>query len=348
MNPVQPAKSPLIVNYISRGDHGHRVEYDLLLTGELEKQNIQLKRVEETYYADDKSHPFFFSMLDSHLGQFFLHSIWGSLTGRPTVGLFFRPASCFSSNSLKYRLKRLAFRAVSRLKHVHVLGLVPFEASPSSSLVASDWIYDPQLWDLLFFGFRGSEGVQAMREQLQQTAQGRRLIIALGGQNQDKGFDYLVDLWCSSEPLRRSCLFVVAGKVEAQSAHKVETFVSHGGLIMNRRISDDELMNLYHCADVVWSCYSPDYDQASGIFGRAVQLGVPVAVRKESQLEKLGALLEHPTLAVPFDDMVAAARTLVESRLSSRNPADSLRLMHEMRSLSVSRLASSLRPAGRL
>src|ERR1700685_4165033 len=49
-------------------------------------------------------------------------------------------------------------------------------------------------------------------------------------------------------------------------------------------------------ADLVWSCYAPDYNQSSGIHGRAVQLGIPVVVRRGSYIDALGKSLSHPSL----------------------------------------------------
>ena len=36
----------------------------------------------------------------------------------------------------------------------------------------------------------------------------------------------------------------------------------------------------------IWCCYSPEYDQASGVFGRAVQYGCIPIVREHSVIHK--------------------------------------------------------------
>ncbi|MEO6080249.1 MAG: hypothetical protein ABIQ86_10775 [Steroidobacteraceae bacterium] len=335
---------PVSVIYVSRGSHGHRIDYDRVLIAEMKALDIHLERIEETRYAVDTSRPFLFSMLDSHLVDFFLHALVRSARGRRTVGLFFRADTCFSKTSIKYRIKRKLFRAVSKLPHVHVLGLIPFAAWPSSAEVTTAWIYDPQMWDLLHFGFKENSTLPALRDLLAGKARGRKILVALGVQSKDKGFEYLADLWCCSAEIREKFLFVVAGNVEHESEHRIGLFVEHGGLLMNRRISNDELMSMYSCAAVVWSCYSPDYDQASGIFGRAFQMGVPVVVRNNSYLERLGGNLGHPTLPVPFGEAAVSAERLVAWKPAAPEPAQRLKLINELRAYSLKVLAGCLRP----
>jgi hypothetical protein len=327
----------------SRGSHGHRVDYDRVLIAEMQALDIHLDRIEEARQAVDTRRPFFFSMLDSQLLAFCVNAVVRSARGRSTVGLFFRPGTCFLTTSFRYRLKRRLFHALSRLPNVHILTLMPFAACPGFSEVATAWIYDPQLWDLHYFGFPENATLPALRDALEAKARGRRILIALGEQNRDKGFEYLAELWCCSERLREKFLFVTAGNVAPESMQKMELFVQHGGLLLNRRISDDELMNMYGCAQIIWNCYSPAYDQASGIFGRAIQLGLPVVVREGSYLEQLGRILGHPTQALPFDQAVAAADRLMAWEPAVRDLAQRLALIAKMRAHSVSVLADHLR-----
>jgi hypothetical protein len=69
----------------------------------------------------------------------------------------------------------------------------------------------------------------------------------------------------------------------------------------------------------VWSCYAPDYDQASGIFGRAVQLGVPAIVRTSSYLAKLADHIGHPVLPVSFGDADKAAERISRFPFAERH-----------------------------
>ena len=99
-------------------------------------------------------------------------------------------------------------------------------------------------------------------------------------------------------------------KVATASRHHAERFTANGGMLIDRHLDNDELLHLYRRADAIWSCYAPDYNQASGIFGRAVQLGVPAIVRKRSYLQPLAAELEHPVLALRRVDASRKCKTL--------------------------------------
>lgn len=334
--------NPVSVNYVSEGAEGHRVDYDRVLIGEMQARDIHLDRMEKARYAANWSRPYLYAMVDSHVIAFMANATVRSLLGRPTVGLLFRPGECFLESSLKYRIKRMLFQAASRLPHVSILTLMPFAVFPRFSEVATEWIYDPQLWDLLYFGFAEDKPLPMMRELIGSKARGRRILMALGEQRQSKGFDYFVDLWCASADIRENFLFVAAGTIDPRSAEKAELFVQQGGLLLNRRISDDELMCMYKCADIIWCCYSPEYNQASGILGRAIQFGVPVTVRKDSFLEKLGGLLSHPTLALPFDRVDTCAKEILAWKPGARDTAERINLLNEMRSYSASVLVRTL------
>jgi hypothetical protein len=327
---------------VSEGSEGHRTYYDRVLIAEMKELNIHLDRMEKARHAVDSSRPFFYSMVESHVVAFLSNAIVRSLRGRCTVGLLFRPGECFLRTSLKYRIKRKLFQAVSRLPHVFVLTLMPFDVFPRFAEVATGWIYDPQLWDLLYLGFSEDNAFPTLRDLLTAKAEGRRILIALGEQNHAKGFDYLVDLWCSSAKVRENFLFVAAGRIATHSVQKADRFVQQGGLLMNRLISDGELMYMYRCADIIWSCYSPAYNQSSGIFGRAIQFGVPVTVRKDSYLEKLGRILSHPTLTLPFENVDIAANDLLAWKPVARDTTERIRLIHEMRTYSASVLVRNL------
>ena len=290
----------------------------------------------------DSSRPFLYPMLDTNPVAFLCNAVMRSLRGRRTVGVFFRTGECFLDTSLKYRIKRKLFQAARRLPHVSILALMPFAVFPRFAEVATGWIYDPQLWDLMHFGFSENNAFPLLRDLLSAKAGGRRILMALGEQSSLKGFDYFVDLWCSSAAIRENYLFVAAGKINDESANAADLFAQQGGLLINRRISDGEMIYMYRCADIIWSCYSPAYNQASGIFGRAIQCGVPVTVRQGSYLEKLGEILVHPTLALPFENVDLAAKAILAWRPVAQDATERMRLISEMRTFSLSVLSSNL------
>ena len=71
----------------------------------------------------------------------------------------------------------------------------------------------------------------------------------------------------------------------------------------NRFVSEEELIALYASSDLVWAFYDEEYDQASGIFGRALQFGVPSIIRSGSLVDRLCKIEKIPSLALTTDNI---------------------------------------------
>jgi hypothetical protein len=328
------------ITYVSKGGDGHHEEYDRLLEAALAPLEIHLRRVPGPRFATNAKAPLFYAFLDTRPAETIAalsRAAARSLLGRATIGLFFRPGDCFIQGSIKATVRRLLFRFVSRLPHVHILSILPPDVLPRLREVATDWIYDPQLWDLDYLNEVNAEPSPQIVDELAAASRGRRFLIALGTQSKTKGFDYLVDIWCASPRLREQYIFVVAGKLAASSAAQAKRFVDLGGMLVNKRIANGDLFYLYKKADIIWSCYAEGYDQSSGIHGRAVQLGIPVLVRNDSCIDRLGKSLGYPSLGLPADAAGAAAEQILSWHPGGvdagrrKETADKMRL----RSLSV-------------
>jgi hypothetical protein len=255
----------VMVTYVSKDGDGHHAEYDRLLEAALAPLEICLHRVPEARFSANAKAPLFYAFLDTRpmetiaaLGRAAVRSFMG----RATIGLFFRPGDCFVKGSFKAAVRRVLFHFISRLPHVHILSILPPEVFPRQREVATDWIYDPQLWDLNYLSDASAEPSAQLADQLAVASRGRRFLVALGTQNKPKGFDYLVDIWCASARLREEFICVVAGKLAASSAPQAKRFVDHGGMLINQRIANSDLFYLYKRADMIWSCYAEGYDQS--------------------------------------------------------------------------------------
>jgi len=330
--------------YVSCGDDGHRPEYDRFFSKIFEEMHAQVEWVSDFRQAKDQKAVLFYSMFDGTPYQTLFalrRAAFRSILGRKTVGLFFRPEACLHAPTLKHQIKKALFRFTAHLPNVSILTIQPFAVCPAFSTIATNGIYDPQLWDLHYLA-APSEGSPELERRIAAAAQGKRIVVALGGQNASKGFDYLADLWGSSPKLRESFLFVAAGKVSEESLDKARQFEEQNGFLLNRFIDNDELFALYRSADIVWSCYSPQYNLASGIHGRAVQLGIPVLVREGSYLDKLGALIGHPTLALDFDNQQKASDDLLAWKPSHSDEQARTRIVTHMREHSLAILAKAI------
>ena len=331
------------VRLISASDSGHRLEYNRLLIAELDSLGISLERNLSTAPSAT-----FFAMLDDHSLRFVFSAAGSLLTDRRTVGLYFNPL-CFRRSKLTRLIKRALFRVLSRLPRTTVLTILPFSIDQRFSLVATDWIYDPQLWDLQFFGMPPENAFLGLDNKISEAAKGRSIVLALGKQDRIKGFKFFCHLWCDAPDIRARHLFIAAGAVEKDLRSVASRFVAAGGLLIDRRMEDAEMLHLYRRAASIWSCYAPDYDQASGIFGRAVQLGVPVIVRAGSYLETVAADLDHPALALPYGRADTAAAAILNWQPNVVEPpvAEARSQMMRARSLNVLVHQLTNEPAGK-
>jgi hypothetical protein len=343
--PADVSGLPVITYIAVRGD-GHFDDYDRLFAAVAGELGVSMRFLPRSSSVVQRRGTWFYSMFDTsaiETARALLAAGLRSLTGQKTIGLLFRPGDCFIKRSFKSSVRRTLFRMVARLRNVSVLIVVPFAIAPEISSVASNWIYDPQLWDLQYLGVPELQNEQPLQAQIRGQADNRLILVALGMQYREKGFEYLVDLWVSSPELRASHLFVACGRVLGDSKAAAKRFQEAGGVLLDRRIEDAELFALYGIADLVWSCYAPDYNQSSGIHGRAVQLGVPVVVRKGSYIDALSETLSHPSLALPFDDMSEAVSSLLKWNPRRVDPEYSASLVRKMREHSLSVLADALR-----
>lgn len=323
---------------VLNGEDGHRREYAALFKRLAQSvgEPVELRKLSpaDIFRRDTV----FLPMLEEQTGTFLYAAFLRHLLGRRSAALLFRPREVVTSPRLRHRVKKSALRFVRNMSRIQILTILPFEVEPKFSEIAAGWIYDPQLWDLK----PGETPAEtALIRRVKSTAAGRSIIIALGAQNADKGFDFLADLWASSPALKARYLLVVAGRVVEASRPYAEKLDEAGALLFDRFMEDAELQQLYSVADLVWSAYAPTYDQASGIFGRAVQWGIPTAVRAGSYLEPLSTLLRHPAVAVPWGQSDTAGEQLDE--LPLKRPADeAAREVSRLRRESLNRLSTAL------
>jgi hypothetical protein len=168
-----------------------------------------------------------------------------------------------------------------------LLSIIPHEFHPELKEVSHDWIYDPQMWDLWLDGSPTLPDTD-LSNRIQKMRQDRVVVIYIGSANKIKGFVELCELARNN---RRECLVVVAGKVANECLSEMQTMIDIGMLIENRHVSDEEILSLYKVADYAWCKYLPEYDQSSGVFGRAIQTGVIPVIRDSSIISELGKKL---------------------------------------------------------
>lgn len=323
----------MILLFSSRED-GHRRSYLDFFTRLFEGRRAAAK---ELWLARE---PAFFMMIEENFALFVAVAVFRAALGRRTAGLLFRPLPALRGTGLRLATKRFVLALLKGLPPVTTLTILPFSVEPDFGRIADDWIYDPQLWDL---GERERQlgtpplAPDSYLARPLGVAGGRRIVAAVGRMDRAKGFDNFARVYARSDRLRDTALFVSCGQIHPEVAEDSAVLTGAGGVVIDREVSDDELIEAYAAADVVWCCYAADYDQASGVVGRAVQLGVPVIVRAGSLIERFCALEGVSHLAIDpmrFDSLPAT--------LAPREPERGRALAKAMAECSVAVLARAL------
>ncbi|TIP74939.1 MAG: hypothetical protein E5X53_13355 [Mesorhizobium sp.] len=257
-----------------------------------------------------------FATLDEHVFSFVFFSVVRSVLGKNTVALFLRPEQCFLPGKLKYRLKWLLFRALRHLPGLTIVAITPFNVVAKYAQVATAGVRDPEYWDL-----HDGVSVQYPKEtslsaQVRSMAGHKRLCTAIGVLNAGKGLEFLADALEQFPQIKEHTQIVVAGSANPHTRGVLKKLSDTGAIVIDRFLSDAELLSLISASELVWACYNPGYDQASGIFGRAVQLGSVPITREGAVVSRLA--FEHgiPFIPVRYGITEQLAEVLIAGRSS--------------------------------
>lgn len=312
-----PMSETVILYDLAAVEGGHRADYAAAL-GSL----FHLEPCSSLRRAVLTPHPVLVPMIEDSPTRYLAACVIRALMGRRTVGIMFRPLPVIQSKKVRHRAKRFIFRALKCLRTVTTLTILPFHVQPEFNEIADDWIYDLQFWDVHY-----TEAPHVVPPDpdignlIRDEANGRKVICALGPQDFHKGFDRFVELFSFLEQSDQDLFFVSAGRVGKDWAQHAALMNDRGGMVIDRYLTNAELFGLYENADLIWASYAPTYDQASGVFGRALQYGIPPIVRSGSLLHRfcLGENLAHiaydgrpetfPTNGMPGRDDPAVVAT---------------------------------------
>jgi hypothetical protein len=291
MNNVKSSTAVLL--YVA-SEGGHRGSYMALLA-----KLLNGARANGLWQMLCATRPVLFLTIEGAFLSYCFIALLRALNGRRTLGLLLRPGPALNGRSLRLKVKRHILFLLRRLPQVQTFTILPFSVEPSFNMIADGWIYDPQLWDLTPAEREQTERAKGVLcEEIYKIAGGRRICCAFGYQNKGKGFEWFAGLYTKQLALRDALLFAFGGKVSDEVAAYLPIFKQAGGYACNRFLTDAELLDLYAVTDLVWCAYEPNYDQASGIFGRAVQLGIPVVVRRGSFIHRLCEIEGFSHLAI--------------------------------------------------
>lgn len=323
----------LLVDY-GAGDEGHRGQYNAML-GRL----FNLRRADFSLAMLLARAPVLCPQIEAAPVRFALTCLVRGLLGRRTVGFLLRPLPALYGQTLRLRAKRAALKLLLRTPGAQVLTIVPFAIAPRLATIAHGWIHDLQNWDGQLD--RDPPVAEDLTHDIRRHAAGRPVCCAIGRQERAKGFDRFAALYSGSAGLRETLLFAFGGRVAPELAASAGSFAADGGFALDRFVSDAELAGLYAAADLVWCVYAPDYDQASGVLGRALQRGIPVVARRGSVIAAICANEGHPVIEFGEDEGNEAF-----AAIPPRTPPDHAEARARLHGeVSLTRLAEALQTA---
>lgn len=307
---MQKRLAPIL---ISASSAGHRASY-VALFSKMFQASVRASPMSVVF----SQAPLFFLMIEESFALFALTGLVRAALGKRTVGILMRPGPALQAAGLRTALKKALLVILRRTPGVTTLTIVPHYLETGFASIADGWIYDPQMWDLdakepASLHTQHQEQTGAVPD-VQEVAAGRRIVSAIGRQDKAKGFEQFAALFAHEPELRRIALFAYAGKISSDLANEDAAFRDAGGFGMDRFVTDEEILQLYAMSDFVWCAYSPLYDQASGIFGRALQFGLVPIVREHSLIHRQCIADQLVHIAISQDTSVAGLCEALKAR----------------------------------
>jgi hypothetical protein len=284
---------------------GHRANYVRTLAGALEADGLIGEP--RFHMREILSYPIMlFSTFETRPAQFALWTAFRSLLGKKTILLLLRAKITDRGNR---QLKTCVHLFLAALPGVRLLSILPIAESPH--LVGRAYeVQDPEFWDI---AAEEKMSVSAkLSEDLLAKAAGRTIILCAGGISGDKGMVFLSEMMMSPEWIADKYLVCSIGKVSDSAREDVNKIQSLGGYVVDRYVTDAELVSVFQHANFTWCCYPPERDMSSGIFGRSCQFGCWPLVRAGSILERIAASYGIGS-ALPWGDADAATFILTTS-----------------------------------
>jgi hypothetical protein len=288
---------------------GHHASYQRLMN-ELFGMQPSVGRVGfHVFFKLCRARRTFFATIDDDLFGFASVAMARILLGRRTAGLFVRANSC-EGKGPKVALKRAVYAALCRLPGVSIISILPYEVAPGARQVTTHAVQDPQCWDI---ADKQPKPDLVAAQRFETLAAGRPILAYFGWATVEKGFPILADLIAKRPDLAERFKIIAIGKVTGECRQAADILCAAGAEIWDRFVTDEEMEALYSVCALVWCKYAPEFDQASGIFGRSVQYGKRPVVKDHPSI--IGAyikLLEMPAVALP-DAPDSAADMLLAS-----------------------------------
>lgn len=271
-----------IYNFYSKYETGHRKEYIEFTQRHLSGNRVSIK---DGLFSKK---PLLFLMVEESFFIFFIVSVARSIFFLKTSALMFRVNFLTDEIEFKHIVKKFFCLFLTKTKLGTLISIVHSDVLPDVKYYCRHSIYDFQFWDRNYL----EENVDyldaaGLVNEISYTSKEKRTIVAIGKQCPEKGTDILIQTFLTDHNLRDNYTVILAGKLSNISSSSVNEFKRLGGVVVDRFISQSELVAMYKLADFIWCSYHESYDQSSGVLGRAIQYNKTPIVRSGSMAEKI-------------------------------------------------------------
>jgi hypothetical protein len=281
---------------------GHRLSYLRVLSDIFVLSIVDDKPSLRLSVTLCKSNRVLFSTLDDSLGFFIFVSVIRSILLRRTVGLFLRPQTCFETFRNYYPWKKVIFKALKLLPGLTIATITPYDVAPEYGQVSHIGLTDVQYWDWTRPGQTLNVQREPLNDKIEALAGRRAILTTIGMVSAHKGLDFLADCLEKNPNINNKLMICCIGSVLKGHEELADRLKRHGAFVLGRFATDSEIDSAYVFSDAIWCCYSPKEDQASGVFGRAIQVGCPVWIRANSKIARLAEKADLPAQKIEFGD----------------------------------------------
>lgn len=259
---------------------GHHLSYLKVLSEVLDAQPSIGKISGRIAFRLIRANKVFFGTIDSDYVGFVFIALVRAVLGRSTAGLFIRPLTCIrQKKKFTQKLKYLLFSLLNKLEKVVAISIIPHYIDAKLEAISRDWIYDPQFWDWQLHQDSRATGISVIEKKILERSEGRDILAFIGSADSHKSFDEFFSYAVNNSA---NLFCVVAGKISEIYKDQAEILKSLGMVVEDRYVSDKEIEAIYRVSSLVWCCYDRNYDQSSGVFGRALQANVKPITREGS------------------------------------------------------------------
>jgi len=268
--------------FYSRFDAGHRADYMRFLEEKYGASRVGI------FGALLARKPVLFLMAEERPVFVIFTMLFRRVFAARTIALLFRLRPLLNSSGAVAHVKRLVLKLLKKSNSFGFVSIVPSDIYPAVSEVCRYNMFDFQFWD-------------CMNDDCDSLLRDSSGMAVLGRQDADKGFPYVSNFLLSFKAISR---LAIMGRISSDCKSNLSDIlgVIPDADVRNRFVSDTEVLDAYMAYKYVWCCYSPSYDQSSGILGRAIQFGNVPVVRSGSISESYCRILADEYVSVEIEN----------------------------------------------